>query len=270
MNWTGVYPAATTAFREDESLDLAATAAHLDALIRAGVHGLVVLGSVGETHALRYEEKLDVLRAAVEVVDRRVPLIAGVAQTTTAEARRFAKDAELSGVDGLMVLPATLYPADERETVAHFRSVARGCGLPILCYNNPVAYGVDLTPRVFAELAGEQNLVAIKESSNDPRRITDLVNEVGVEVDRVYLNGLYPERFSAEDEEELDAKIDDAENGPRAAIRAALSQRRRSVAQREQLHRLVEMVEAPVTTLPFIFEPDLDLPQLRELAAEAH
>jgi len=102
-----------------------------------------------------------------------------VAQTTTGEARRFAKDAEEMGVDGLMVLPATLYPADERETIAHFRSVARGCGLPILCYNNPVAYGVDLTPRVFAALAEEPNLVAIKESSNDPRRITDLLNEVG-------------------------------------------------------------------------------------------
>ena len=98
----------------------------------------------------------------------------------------------------------------------------------------------------------------------------DLVNEVGVEVDRVYLNGLFPERFSDDDEAVLDAKLDEAENGPRAAMRAALSQHRRSVAQREQLHRLVELVQAPVTTLPFVYEPELDLPHLQELAAAAH
>jgi 1-pyrroline-4-hydroxy-2-carboxylate deaminase len=177
MNWTGVFPAATTAFREDEALDLDATAKHLDVLARAGVHGLVVLGTVGENPALLYEEKLDVLRAAVDVVD--IPVIAGVAHTTTREAVRFARDAETAGVDGLMVLPATLYPSDERETLAHFRSVARASGLPILCYNNPVTYGVDLTPRMFAELADERTLVAIKESSDDPRRITDLIRELG-------------------------------------------------------------------------------------------
>ncbi|HEX7901836.1 MAG TPA: dihydrodipicolinate synthase family protein [Planctomycetota bacterium] len=177
VDWAGVYPAATTAFRADESLDLAAVVKHLDFLARAGVHGLVVLGTVGESASLSYEEKLDVLRAAVDVAD--IPVIAGVSQTTTREAVRFARDAETAGVDGLMVLPATLYPSDARETVAHFRSVARASGLPVLCYNNPVAYGVDLTPRMFAELADEKTLVAIKESSDDPRRITDLVNEVG-------------------------------------------------------------------------------------------
>jgi 4-hydroxy-tetrahydrodipicolinate synthase len=183
MNWTGVFPAATTAFRTDESLDLEGSAKHFDVLVRAGVHGLVVLGSVGETHALSFDEKLDLLRAAKDVVKGRVPLVAGVAHTTTRDACRFAEKAD---VDGLMLLPATLYPSDPRETVAHFRSVARACGRPILCYNNPVAYGVDLTPRIFAELADEPNLEAIKESSNDPRRITDLVNELG---DRYALMG---------------------------------------------------------------------------------
>lgn len=179
IDWKGVYPAATTAFRPDESLDLEATAKHLDALIRAGVHGLVVLGTVGESHSLRYEEKLDVLRAAKDVVAGRVPLVSGVAQTTTREACRFAADAEKAGVDGLMVLPALLYPSDARETVAHYRAVAKASGRPILVYNNPVSYGVDIPPRAFAELADEPTLVAIKESSDDPRRITDLVNEVG-------------------------------------------------------------------------------------------
>jgi len=186
VNWKGVYPAATTAFAPDQTLDLEATAAHCDAMIRAGIHGLVVLGTVGENHSLEYEEKLDVLRAAVEAAGRRVPILAGVAQNTTAQARRFARDAEKQGADGLMVLPAMVYKADPKETVAHFRAVARASGLPILCYNNPPSYGIDLTPAMFEELADEETLVAIKESSDDPRRITDLLNALG---DRYVLFG---------------------------------------------------------------------------------
>lgn len=178
-NWKGVYPAATTAFRADESVDLDATARHLDALVAAGMHGLVVLGTVGENHSLEYDEKLSVLRAAVDAVDGRVPLLAGVAQNTTRAACRFAKDAERAGVDGLMVLPAMIYKSDARETMAHFRAVARASSLPILAYNNPVSYGVDLTPELFAELADEKTIVAIKESSDNPRRLTDLANLVG-------------------------------------------------------------------------------------------
>ncbi len=186
VNWKGVYPAATTAFARDQTLDLTATAAHCDVLIRAGMHGLVMLGTVGENHSLEYGEKLDVLRAAVEAAGRRVPVLAGVAQNTTAQACRFARDAEKLGADGLMVLPAMVYKADPSETVAHFRAVARASGLPILCYNNPPSYGIDLTPAMFEELAGEETLVAIKESSDNPRRITDLLNALG---DRYVLFG---------------------------------------------------------------------------------
>jgi dihydrodipicolinate synthase/N-acetylneuraminate lyase len=134
---------------------------------------------VGENHSLEYPEKLDVLRAAVDAVAGRVPVLAGVAQNTTDQACRFARDAEKLGADGLMVLPAMIYKADPREAVAHFRAVARASGLPILCYNNPPSYGIDLTPAMFEELAGEKTLVAIKESSDNPRRITDLVNALG-------------------------------------------------------------------------------------------
>jgi 4-hydroxy-tetrahydrodipicolinate synthase len=178
-DWKGVYPAATTAFKADESLDLDATAAHLDKLVSAGMHGMVVLGTVGENHSLEYEEKLQVLRTAVDAVDGRVPVITGVAQNTTKAACRFAKDAERAGIDGLMVLPAMIYKSDARETVAHFRAVARASSLPIMAYNNPVSYGVDLTPEHFAELADEKSIVAIKESSDNPRRLTDLVNLLG-------------------------------------------------------------------------------------------
>jgi len=179
IEWSGVFPAATTQFGPDQQVDLAATSAHLDGLIAAGVQGLIVLGSLGENGTLEPAEKLEILSAAVDVARRRVPMLAGVAEASTARACRFARDAEKAGADGLMVLPAMIYKSDPAETVAHFRSVARASRLPVLCYNNPVAYGVDVTPEMFAELADEETLVAIKESSGDVRRITDLANRCG-------------------------------------------------------------------------------------------
>ena len=177
--WQGVFPAVTTQFRSDQSLDLEATSAHVQTLIRAGVHGLIMLGTVGENCSLEPDEKRAVLKAAREAADGKVPVLSGVAETSTALACRFAADAEDLGIDGLMVLPAMVYTSDARETVAHFRAVARASGLPIMCYNNPVSYGVDITPDMFAELAEEPTIVAIKESSDDPRRITDIVNVCG-------------------------------------------------------------------------------------------
>lgn len=179
IDWRGVYPALTTQFLNDESLDLAGTARHLEHLIAEGIHGVIVLGTVGENTALEYGEKLDVLRMAVDTVKGRIPVLTGVAECSTRLARRFAADAEQLGVNGLMLLPGMVYKSDPRETIAHFRAVARASGLPIMCYNNPVSYGVDITPAMFAELADEPTLVAIKESCDNPRRITDLVNELG-------------------------------------------------------------------------------------------
>jgi 4-hydroxy-tetrahydrodipicolinate synthase len=138
-----------------------------------------MLGSLGENTALEPEEKRRVMELAIKVSARRVPVLSGVAECSTASACRYGRDMEKLGADGLMVLPAMVYKSDPRETVAHFRAVARASGLPILCYNNPVGYGVDITPRMFAELADEKTLVAIKESSADVRRITDLYNAVG-------------------------------------------------------------------------------------------
>jgi 4-hydroxy-tetrahydrodipicolinate synthase len=179
VNWRGVYPAATTQFHADQSLDAAGTARQAEALLRAGVHGLIMLGTVGENCSLDYAEKLEVLRTVVGQVAGRVPVLTGVAECTTAGACRFAADAQKAGVDGLMVLPAMVYKSDPRETVAHFRAVARATALPILCYNNPVSYGVDITPAMFAELVDEPRFVAIKESSENVRRITDLKNACG-------------------------------------------------------------------------------------------
>lgn len=179
VNWHGVYPAATTQFKDDLSLDLDATGRHLETMIDAGIHGVIMLGTVGENCSLEYGEKLDVLKSTVELVGGRIPVLTGVAEYTTALACRFAADARQAGVDGLMVLPAMVYKSDPRETIAHFRTVAGATDLPIMCYNNPVSYGVDITPEMFSELADEQTIVSIKESSENVRRITDLINLTG-------------------------------------------------------------------------------------------
>src|SRR5436309_14124201 len=118
LHWQGVFPAATTQFHTDQSLDLKATLAHIDRMIEAGVHGLIMLGTVGENCSLEYGEKLEVLRAVVPHVGGRIPVLTGVAECSTRLACRFAADAGKAGVDGLMVLPAMVYKSDARETMA--------------------------------------------------------------------------------------------------------------------------------------------------------
>jgi len=179
ITWKGVFPAITTQFHPDQSLNLEGTRRHLDAMIRAGIHGVVFLGTVGENTTLEYHEKLTLLREMKQVIAGRIPMLTGVAEYSTALACRFARDAEKIGLNGLMVLPAMVYKSDERETLTHYRAVARATGLPVMVYNNPVSYGVDIKPEAFARLADEPSLVAIKESSEDVRRLTDLRNIVG-------------------------------------------------------------------------------------------
>lgn len=179
VSWQGVFPALTTQFNPDYSLNVDATAAHLEALIAEGIQGVVLLGSVGENTALEPGEKLAVLKELTPRVNKRIPVLTGVAETTTAQACRFAEAAAKAGVDGLMVLPAMIYKADRREAMAHFRTVARATPLPVMVYNNPPSYHVDVTPEMFAELADEPTLVCIKESSDNPRRITDIANACG-------------------------------------------------------------------------------------------
>jgi len=177
--WTGVFPAVTTQLKKDESLDLDATAHHVEALIASGVTGLIFLGSLGENQALTTDEKRRVLEAMAKAVKGRVPVLSGVAESSTAEACRYVRDGERLGADGFMLMPAMLYKGDPRETLAHFRTTARATGLPIMIYNNPLSYANDITPQMFAELADQKNFVALKESSGDPRRLTDLHNTVG-------------------------------------------------------------------------------------------
>lgn len=177
--WSGVFPAITTQIKKDGSLDLEGTAKHAHALIESGVSGLIFLGSLGENQPLLGEEKRRVIETMVKVIDGRVPILSGVAESSTAEAARYMRDCEKLGADGFMLMPAMLYKGDPRETLAHFRTAARATGLPIMVYNNPISYANDLTPEMFAELADVKNFVALKESSGDVRRITDLHNVVG-------------------------------------------------------------------------------------------
>lgn len=179
IRWAGVYPAVTTNFTEDDQLDHATMRQHYAALIDAGVHGLVVCGSLGESSTLTPEEKIAVLETALGVSAGRVPVLCTVAERATAAACRFAERAARAGADGLMVLPPLLYRSDRRETLAYLRAIAAATDRPLMIYNNPVAYGVDVTPEMFAELADEPRIVAIKESSDDVRRLTDIINLVG-------------------------------------------------------------------------------------------
>jgi 4-hydroxy-tetrahydrodipicolinate synthase len=178
-HWSGVFPAITTQMNQDGSLNLEATARHAEVLIDSGVTGLIFLGSLGENQAMTSEEKRRVIEAMVEAVNGRVPVLSGVAESSTAEAVRYVQDLERLGADGCMLMPAMLYKGDPRETLAHFRTVAKSTGLPIMIYNNPVSYANDITPEMFAQLAEQRSFVALKESSGNTRRITDIRAAVG-------------------------------------------------------------------------------------------
>ncbi|GGC77749.1 dihydrodipicolinate synthase family protein [Undibacterium terreum] len=177
--WKGVFPAVTTKFKANEDLDHAEMEKHYAFQIDNGVHGLVTCGSLGEASTLSFDEKLEVARVALNVADKRVPVLVNVSETRTANALRFVQQAADLGVQGFMVMPSVLYAADAREAKDNLRAIAKAAQLPIMVYNNPVTYKVDLTPEDFLDLADCEWLVAIKESSDNVRRITDLRNALG-------------------------------------------------------------------------------------------
>lgn len=178
-HWNGVFPAITTQLFEDGSIDLEGTAKHAEALIASGVDGIIFLGSLGENQTLTPAEKRQVMEAMIKCVSGRVAVLSGVAETSTQAAIEYIRDLEKCGADGVMLMPPMLYRGAPEETLAFFRAVTRATGLPIMVYNNPIAYFNDITPAMFAQLADESRLVAIKESSGDTRRITDLRIAVG-------------------------------------------------------------------------------------------
>ncbi|WP_293876875.1 MULTISPECIES: dihydrodipicolinate synthase family protein [unclassified Sphingomonas] len=197
IGWKGVFPAVTTQLREDLSIDLGDTQRVVDDLIKDGVTGVIALGTVGENNSLDFDEKTRVLRAIVEVVAGRVPVITGVSEYDTRRAVRYARAAEDVGADGLMLLPPMVYVPKPAELAAHFKGVAGNTGLPIMLYNNPPAYRTMIDSNVLAELVDVPNIVAIKESAPDTRRFTDIRTAFGdrfvlfAGLDDVALEGLY-------------------------------------------------------------------------------
>jgi 4-hydroxy-tetrahydrodipicolinate synthase len=177
--WHGVFPAATTQFNADFSIAMDATQRVQDALVKDGVNGLIILGTCGENNSLDPDEKRMVLKGAVEAVNGRVPVVTGISEFDTRRAIAYAKDAEKLGADGLMLLPAMVYVPKPEELAAHFRAVAEATSLPIMLYNNPPAYRVNIGVDVLTSLQDVRNIKAVKESAPDPRRFTDLINVFG-------------------------------------------------------------------------------------------
>jgi dihydrodipicolinate synthase/N-acetylneuraminate lyase len=179
IQWRGVFPALTTKFTATDSLDWDAMGRHLEFQLDAGVHGLIILGSLGENATLEPSEKLEMVRFFAAAERRGKPLLAGIAESSTRRARAFAAAAEEAGADGFMLLPPMRYPSDRRETLTYLQEVASATRLPIMLYNNPLAYGTDLTPDDFVRLADNPRFHAIKESSSDTRRMLDIQQRVG-------------------------------------------------------------------------------------------
>ncbi|WP_395745292.1 dihydrodipicolinate synthase family protein [Prosthecobacter sp.] len=177
--WSGVFPAVVTQMHEDQSLDLPSSARHFEALIQSGISGLIVCGSLGENQCLQPDEKRAVLQCAIETARGRIPIVSGVAEMNTRAAIQYMQDGAQLGAAGFMIMPPMVYKSDPRETEHWFRTLAKATPLPWMLYNNPVGYHTDVTPEMFAQLADIENLTSIKESSANPRRITELRNLVG-------------------------------------------------------------------------------------------
>jgi 4-hydroxy-tetrahydrodipicolinate synthase len=178
-HWKGVFPAVTTKMRENGEVDLAATQSSIDRLIKNGVSGVIVLPMLGENASLLPAERESVIRAAKEVVAGRVPLLSGLSATTSAGAAEMARAFGSYGAEGFMAFPCLGYKTDHRETVEWYKSLARASDLPIMIYNNPIAYGVDVTPAALLELAECKTIKAVKEETGDVRRVTDMYIALG-------------------------------------------------------------------------------------------
>jgi 4-hydroxy-tetrahydrodipicolinate synthase len=177
--WTGVFPAITTPFKQDLTVDHEFVARHVSWLVDHGCTGIVALGSLGESATLNFDEKVEILRTCVSSVGKRVPIVAGIAGLQTAECVALAKRAAQVGCEGIMALPPYVYKGTWPEMRAHFSAVIEATDLSCMLYNNPIAYGTDVTPEQVEELTKHPNLHAVKESSGDVRRVTAVVARVG-------------------------------------------------------------------------------------------
>lgn len=179
IQWKGVLPALTTKFTPDYRLDFPLFEKNLNVQLDAGVNGVILGGTLGESSVLSNQEKFELVKFTVEKVGGKVPVIMNIAEGSTAEAIALAKEAEKYGATGLMMLPPMRYKSDHRETVAYFAAVAQSTSLPIMIYNNPVDYKIEVTLDMFDELTQYANIQAVKESTRDVSNVTRMINRFG-------------------------------------------------------------------------------------------
>ena len=177
--WKGVFPAVTTKFNDDDEIDFKAFDKNIEAQIEAGVKGIIIGGSLGEASVLSDSEKVDLLRHTVKTVNKRAYVVLNIAEQTTKAALQCAANALKYGADGLMMLPPMRYKADEAETIQYFAEVAKSTPLPIMIYNNPYDYKIEVTLDMFAELSHYENIRAVKESTRDVSNVTRMINRFG-------------------------------------------------------------------------------------------
>lgn len=179
IEWKGVFPAITTKLTPDEELDLPLFGKNLQAQIAAGIDGIILGGSLGEASVLTAAEKETLTKYTVENVAGKIPVVLNVAEGATREAVKQAALAKAWGAQGIMLLPPMRYKSDERETAAFFKTVAASTDLPVMIYNNPVDYKIEVTAGIFEELAAYPNVQAVKESTRDVSNVTRMINRFG-------------------------------------------------------------------------------------------
>ena len=179
MDWKGVMPAVTTKFTADDQLDLQMFQVNIEAQLNAGVNGIILGGTLGEASTLLDDEKRTLVRTTVDIVKGKVPVVMNIAEQTTKAAILAAEKAEHDGANGLMMLPPMRYKADDRETVVFFKEVAKSTSLPIMVYNNPVDYKIEVTLDMFEELLKHDNIQGVKESTRDISNVTRIINHFG-------------------------------------------------------------------------------------------
>src|SRR5882672_9449318 len=179
ITWKGVFPAVTTKFTADDQLDFKTFEKNLDAQLAAGVHGIIIGGTLGESSVLSPAEKVELLNFTLQKVEGRVPVVLNIAEGATRESIKIAEAAQRSGISGLMLLPPMRYKSDHKETVTYFKSVAQATDLQIMIYNNPVDYKVDVTLDMFEDLVDTKNIDAVKESTRDVVNVTRMINKFG-------------------------------------------------------------------------------------------
>ncbi|WP_103866741.1 dihydrodipicolinate synthase family protein [Aquimarina sp. I32.4] len=176
IDWKGVMPAVTTKFNNDDTLDLKMFEVNIKAQLAAGVHGVILGGTLGEASTLSDDEKRILTRVTVNIVNNKIPVITNIAEQTTKGAILAAQKAKEDGASGLMILPPMRYKAGDRETIAYFKEVAKSTTLPIMVYNNPIDYKIEVTMDMFEELISLDNIQAVKESTRDISNVTRIKN----------------------------------------------------------------------------------------------